>query len=541
MGFTCRTALIAAAVLLQFIYISAGVFDGVVTLPNGISLQGELSSESADHQQRTFAFYGIKYGTAARFEHSVLNEDWSYLADPAQPKQGYACPQVPSKVPNANNQVPHMSEDCLYLDIYLPPAVQSQPDKKWPVMFFIHGGVFREGSKDIYNSTILAAATDAIVVTVNHRLSAFGFLSTMDQSAKGNWGLGDVKLALSWVRSNVVAFNGDVNRITLFGQSSGAGMVSALLLDDDIRENVKAGVAFSGSMLAPWALAKDAVDGTKSLAKKLRCPTNTNQAMVDCIKTVSVDRILKHATGKDATTNFVPVIDGVHIAKHPEQILKDRAKRPGSGKSANFITGYMKEDMAYMLWLIMPQMMSDSFPYSHNMMLTTLTTYIAIRTGCPLYAPIAVLKLESFYKIKKGMSNREYREILVEIFTDAEFAVATLKEANLYASIAPKTNQMYRISTDLDFHNLKAFHTMDVLHLFRGNLDAFMGPKTSDAVTASLHAFLRQVAHTGRSTGPSVGRNAEIHDLNQAATWVKDKDNLRKLSFWRNLTPCSLW
>ena len=63
----------------------------------------------------------------------------------------------------------------------------------------------------------------------------------------------------------------------------------------------------------------------------------------------------------------------------------------------------------------MPQMMSDNFPYSHNMMLTTLTTYIAVRTGCPLYAPLAVLKLEQFYKIKKGMTHSEYREKLVEV------------------------------------------------------------------------------------------------------------------------------
>ena len=124
----------------------------------------------------------------------------------------------------------------------------------------------------------------------------------MDQSAKGNWGIGDVKLALSWVRSNIAAFNGDVNQITLFGQSSGAGIVSALLLDDEIRVNVKAGVAFSGSMLAPWALAKDAVVGAKSLAKKLKCPTYNNQAMVDCVKAASVNRILKAATGQDAAS-----------------------------------------------------------------------------------------------------------------------------------------------------------------------------------------------------------------------------------------------
>ena len=93
--------------------------------------------------------YSIKYGVARRFEHSVLNKNFSYLTDPDRPKEGPICPQSPYKVIMfLNGRSLTQSEDCLYLDIYLPPFLPNSTEP-WPVLFWIYGGALKgtESSK----------------------------------------------------------------------------------------------------------------------------------------------------------------------------------------------------------------------------------------------------------------------------------------------------------------------------------------------------------------------------------------------------------
>ena len=116
------------------------------------------------------------------------------------------------------------SEDCLYLNIYTPasPSV-SISDMDLPVMLFIHGGAFTggSGSEPKYNGTVLAATQQVVVVTINYRLGAFGFLAdpafcTEDASC-GMWGILDQQLAMSWVQSYISSFGGNPDKVTIFG------------------------------------------------------------------------------------------------------------------------------------------------------------------------------------------------------------------------------------------------------------------------------------------------------------------------------------
>src|SRR6478752_1498320 len=125
-------------------------------------------------------------------------------------------------------------DDCLTLNIWASSNVAAG-DRK-PVMVWIHGGAYVLGSANqpLYNGRVLAAGGDVVVVTVNYRLGAFGFLDLSSFSTSGrrfdsNLGLRDVILALQWVRDNIAAFGGDPDRVTLFGESAGAGIVTTLL------------------------------------------------------------------------------------------------------------------------------------------------------------------------------------------------------------------------------------------------------------------------------------------------------------------------
>src|SRR5438270_5116983 len=128
--------------------------------------------------------------------------------------------------------VDERSEDCLTLNVWTPAADSGHR----PVLVWIHGGgfVYGAGSQPIYDGATLAQRGDVVVVTVNYRLGAFGFLHLRDLvggkvEATGNAGLLDQVAALNWVRDNIDAFGGDPDNVTIFGESAGAMSVASLL------------------------------------------------------------------------------------------------------------------------------------------------------------------------------------------------------------------------------------------------------------------------------------------------------------------------
>ena len=118
-----------------------------------------------------------------------------------------------------------MSEDCLYLNIYVP--AHAHEGSNLPVMVWIHGGALTVGMASMYDGSMLAATEDVVVVAIQYRLGVLGFFSTGDQHAKGNWGYLDQVAALRWVQQNIVHFGGNPDRVTIFGESAGGTSVSS--------------------------------------------------------------------------------------------------------------------------------------------------------------------------------------------------------------------------------------------------------------------------------------------------------------------------
>ncbi len=147
---------------------------------------------------------------------------------------GAACPQ-PAVPPPFGISSP-WSEDCLTLNIWTPEAA-FEDGRKRPVLFWIHGGAFLigSGSQPLYEGSKLAAL-DVVVVTINYRLGALGFLAHPSLSAEqpggslGNYGLLDQIAALRWVRTNIAQFGGDIDNVTIMGESSGGVCVTSLMI-----------------------------------------------------------------------------------------------------------------------------------------------------------------------------------------------------------------------------------------------------------------------------------------------------------------------
>ncbi|MFO1013823.1 MAG: carboxylesterase family protein [Caulobacteraceae bacterium] len=178
------------------------------------------------------SFKGVPYARAERFRPPGRPLYWAGVREASD--YGPTAPQrVPGSPPPTGVQgvPPPEGEDCQVLNIWTPAT-----DGKRAVMVWLHGGGFASGSGSarLYDGTNLALHQDVVVVTVNHRLNAFGYLDLSQVlgegfEATGNLGQLDIVAALEWVRDNIAAFGGDPGKVTIFGQSGGGQKVSALM------------------------------------------------------------------------------------------------------------------------------------------------------------------------------------------------------------------------------------------------------------------------------------------------------------------------
>jgi para-nitrobenzyl esterase len=168
-------------------------------------------------------FRGIRYGRAERFRAPV--------APPSSRATVEATAFGPS-APQRGDRYAPQSEDCLFLNVWTPEA---RSGGKRPVLVYFHGGAYSTGSvaDPLNDGRHLASRGDAVVVTVNHRLNAFGYLYLARLDPRfpdsGNLGQLDLVLALQWIRDNIASFGGDPSRILVFGQSGGGAKIATLM------------------------------------------------------------------------------------------------------------------------------------------------------------------------------------------------------------------------------------------------------------------------------------------------------------------------
>ncbi len=211
-------------------------------------------------------YRGIPYALAPvgerRWAPPIATPDWADEFSAA--KFGDACPQPkPNPVSIYAWDIPTMSEDCLNLNIWTPKNTQNAP-----VLVWIHGGALRSGSNSIamYDGAALAKETGVIIVSINYRLGALGYLAHPALSAEsaesisGNYGLMDQIEALNWVKRNISAFGGDPNNVTIAGESAGALSVMLLMTSPKAEGLFNKAIAQSAYMISMTAL-KDRVNG----------------------------------------------------------------------------------------------------------------------------------------------------------------------------------------------------------------------------------------------------------------------------------------
>jgi para-nitrobenzyl esterase len=300
---------------------------------------------------------GIRYAAPPagelRWRAPQPPQRWSEPADAT--RVGPVCPQPTDPRIPIDLGAPQ-GDDCLTLNVWASSDTEAGAGK--PVMVWVHGGAYILGSsaQPLYHGRALAAGGEAVIVTINYRLGPLGFL---DLSAYGdafatNLGLRDVLFALQWVRENIAGFGGDPNRVTVFGESAGAGIITTLLSSPAAEGLFGAAIAQSSPATSIYdreraqrvgRLFLDELEMRPEEADRL--PSVPTSALLTAAKRV-FDDIPVRTPG---TLAFAPIIDDDIVPAHPV-----RAARDGRTHPVPLIIGTNKHEAALFRWMKSPLM-----------------------------------------------------------------------------------------------------------------------------------------------------------------------------------------
>ncbi|XP_075214044.1 esterase E4-like isoform X2 [Lycorma delicatula] len=213
------------------------------------------------------------------------------------------------------------SEDCLYLNVFTPDTSVS---KKYPVMFYLHGGGFYSGSSDsnLWGPDLLLDNKDIVLVASNYRLGPLGFASTEDAVMPGNYGMKDQVLALKWVQENIASYGGNPESVTIFGISAGSASVHYLTLSPLAKGLFHRAIPMSGTAHCPWSTFIPGVvsNNTQKLASFVNCPTEPSNRLLECLRNVSAVQ-LTEAVDKFEIWKLIPFVSFVPVVESEE--IKD--------------------------------------------------------------------------------------------------------------------------------------------------------------------------------------------------------------------------
>ena len=379
---------------------------------------------------------------------------------------GSACYQFSAFT--VGNQSITYSEDCLFLNIFVPGHLHANINL-YPVMIWIHGGAFVTGSSNVYDFGPLSLSGDVIVVTINYRLNVFGFLSTNDPNAGGNFGLWDQHLAIKWVHDNIHAFGGDPNRVTIFGESAGSASVAYQAIHPGNQGLFQRAIAQSGSFSSPWAFTEpaDARNITKQFAALAGCSQQDDASLVNCLQSKSGKDINDTLNGPGADQGlkyWTPVIDGKFVLDNPKKIL-----------TGQFPSKHVK-DMFLSVDLIMGVNNKEGFvmygAYNKSTELDYNKTYIdeklipeILRTyEYPNDFLLASVKAAAALEYTDWQNldddNKQF-ERYIDFLTDYLFHVSAAQTAQRHTIDTTKHTYVYELSAAPPHHLLPVFSSLD--------------------------------------------------------------------------------
>jgi para-nitrobenzyl esterase len=435
-----------------------------------------------------------------------------------------ACPQLVEIDPTENNNSV-MAEDCLAVNVWTPHA----DNKKRPVMVWIHGGAFIDGSarNTWYDGASLAENGDLVIVTMQYRMGAWGFLELSDVAGEdyaesGNLGVLDQIAALHWVQQNIAAFGGDSNNVTLFGQSAGGHSVGLLMTLPQAKGLFHKAIMESG---AP----ADGRDKTHA--------TNVTRAYMKILGAISVEDLqklsmvqMRDAQKKLFDTQFEdsafgPTLDGV-VIKEPSMVSIT------AGRDANIpvLIGTTLDEVRY--WSTIEDLPLETKP--EELLEKQVAAIVGDRAD-------EVLKT-----YRKADAN--YGDLIIHIATDLVFRLDSIHLAETTSARQPTYMYLLTYRSTSTFRKYDSAHTMEIPFVF-GVIDdldviAFTGRDPHrDALKKRVQQAWINFArtgnpnHSGLPPWPKYDTKARATmELGINCRVVNDPQSEQRLA-WKGITP----
>lgn len=372
---------------------------------------------------------------------------------------GHAAPQEPTKVIPLPAGVT-IDEDCLNLNIWVPERVEGDHSPR-PVMVWLHGGAYFIGfsAQPIYNGRSLAESGDVIVVTLNYRLGALGFLdfsslSTGSDVFESNLGLRDIIQALDWVKENIAAFGGNPGDVTLFGESAGGGCVTTLMTVPRARGLFHKAIAQSSPATSVYgtARARKVAEAYLDLlgVSIAEAPTRLRELDAVTLASVTTELLNRIATSAPGTVAFAPVVDGELITDYPVKLF-----RAGKEMNIPLIIGTNHDEAA-----LFKMMKSPLMPITEA---SVTRMFADVATENPKLTGIEPDIIGAYPKFPKQRGS-------MEISRDAGFRLPSIWVAEAHSKHAP--TWMYRFDQApplMKLLGLGASHGTEIPYAF-GNL-----------------------------------------------------------------------
>ena len=397
------------------------------------------------------------------------------------------------------------SEDCLYLNVWVNDACK---DDNKPIMVFIHGGAYGWGGTvdPLYDGlNFIKLHPEVILITIAYRVGIFGFIDLSYLKGGENYpdapnlGIYDQIEALRWIQKNGKAFGGDINNVTIFGESAGGGSVSLLPLIDEAKGLFHRVIAESGSVALTYAK-----DECKALTDKLIKATGKD-SMNDLMK-LSTEEMAKINEGLNESNNF-PMRDGKLIPIDPYEPYSQ-----GKTKDIDMIIGTNANEMNY--WI---GELGGLFNYSAGMPIKYENDIAKVEKEDKTY-------IKQFMKIAKG--NRVAR--ITEFYNEIMFRLPAIAQAEHHSENNGNV-YMYYWKEKSKIPLYKACHAVELAYVFY-NIDEtiYTGEKADEQLARNVSNMWVNFAKTGNPSLESI----EWHkfDKQDRKTMTFKKDNIKEES-----------
>jgi para-nitrobenzyl esterase len=455
----------------------------------------EFGQINGAFQDGLYVFKGIPYAApplgAFRWLPPQPLRLWNDIYQAAQ--FGPIAPQN-TRVTNFTQKNPILepqSESCLTLNLWTPALDQA----KRPVMVWIHGGAFNRGSSSspTYSGVVLARRGDIVVVTINYRLGALGFLH-LDQpscghlSATGNEGILDQISALHWVRNNIASFGGDPGNVTVFGESAGAMSIGCLLAMPQAAGFFHKAILESGSNTVKFP--DEAVELTRKYLEILGVDPQNAKGL----RALSVEQLLSAQDELSAALRIQgsvmePVVDGTILPQMPIE-----AVRRGSAGKIPILVGTNLEEARFMLAM--------------NPAMNKIDADGLVRRWQEVLPAEMVPGLIEGCRIALAHEGRpnDPPEIAIALQTDRQFRIPAVRLAEAQSGHNPNVYN-YVFDWKSPMQKLGACHALEVGFVF-GNLYSKFngsGPK-ADSLAGKIQDSWIAFARTGNPSCFSLGQ-----------------------------------